>query len=100
VDWFRFWLKGEEDPDPAKAGQYTRWRKMRDQQIAASHAREAEISSGSLELLIGQFVIPSGFAEPKKRAPSGVEGEDSGSLWTMGKNPDHSFRFGMTSTAK
>lgn len=29
VDWFRFWLQGEEDPDPAKAGQYARWRRMR-----------------------------------------------------------------------
>lgn len=29
VDWFRFWLKGEEDPDPAKAEQYTRWRRLR-----------------------------------------------------------------------
>ncbi len=28
VDWFRFWLKGEEDPDPAKAEQYARWRKI------------------------------------------------------------------------
>jgi hypothetical protein len=26
VDWFRFWLKNEEDPDPAKADQYARWR--------------------------------------------------------------------------
>jgi dipeptidyl aminopeptidase/acylaminoacyl peptidase len=26
VDWFRFWLKGEEDPDPAKAEQYARWK--------------------------------------------------------------------------
>ncbi len=46
VDWFRFWLTDEEDPDPAKAAQYARWRKMREQQIAASHAKEAEISSG------------------------------------------------------
>ena len=23
VDWFCFWLKGEEDPDPAKAEQYS-----------------------------------------------------------------------------
>lgn len=30
VDWFRFWLKGEEDPDPAKAEQYARWRKLRE----------------------------------------------------------------------
>jgi dipeptidyl aminopeptidase/acylaminoacyl peptidase len=29
VDWFCFWLKGEEDPDPAKAEQYTRWRHLR-----------------------------------------------------------------------
>jgi dipeptidyl aminopeptidase/acylaminoacyl peptidase len=29
VDWFRFWIKGEEDPDPAKTEQYKRWRTMR-----------------------------------------------------------------------
>jgi len=29
VDWFSFWLKGEEDPDPSKAGQYARWRELR-----------------------------------------------------------------------
>ena len=34
VDWFCFWLKGEEDPDPAKAGQYVRWRELRKQQEA------------------------------------------------------------------
>jgi dipeptidyl aminopeptidase/acylaminoacyl peptidase len=28
VDWFCFWLKGEQDPDPAKAEQYARWNKM------------------------------------------------------------------------
>ena len=31
VDWFVFWLKGEEDQDPEKADQYLRWRKMRRQ---------------------------------------------------------------------
>jgi len=30
VDGFCFWLKGEEDSDPAKAEQYHRWRAMRD----------------------------------------------------------------------
>lgn len=30
VDWFCFWLKGEEDSDPAKAQQYERWRHLRD----------------------------------------------------------------------
>jgi hypothetical protein len=29
VDWFRFWLKDEEDPDPTKAEQYKRWRELR-----------------------------------------------------------------------
>jgi dipeptidyl aminopeptidase/acylaminoacyl peptidase len=29
VDWWRFWLQGYEDPDPAKAEQYSRWRKLR-----------------------------------------------------------------------
>ncbi len=29
VDWFSFWLKGEEDADPAKAEQYARWRELR-----------------------------------------------------------------------
>jgi hypothetical protein len=29
VDWFCFWLKREEDPDPAKAEQYARWRELR-----------------------------------------------------------------------
>ena len=28
VDWFRFWLKNEEDPNPTKAEQYTRWRML------------------------------------------------------------------------
>ena len=29
LDWMKFWLKGEEDPDPIKAEQYTRWRELR-----------------------------------------------------------------------
>jgi dipeptidyl aminopeptidase/acylaminoacyl peptidase len=29
LDWFRFWLKGEEDPVPGKADQYRRWRALR-----------------------------------------------------------------------
>ena len=36
ADWFRFWLKGEEDPDPAKRAQYERWRALRAQQEQAS----------------------------------------------------------------
>ena len=29
VDWFRFWLKGEEDSTPEKAAQYEYWRTLR-----------------------------------------------------------------------
>jgi len=29
VDWMRFWLQDYEDPDPAKAEQYARWRDLR-----------------------------------------------------------------------
>lgn len=29
VDWFCFWLKGEEDSDPAKSQLYARWRELR-----------------------------------------------------------------------
>lgn len=29
LDWFRFWLQGYEDPDPAKRTQYAHWREMK-----------------------------------------------------------------------
>jgi hypothetical protein len=29
LDWFRFWLRDEEDRDPGKTEQYVRWREMR-----------------------------------------------------------------------
>ena len=40
VDWFRFWLKGEEDDDTGKREQYLRWRHLRelDGQNAVSRA--------------------------------------------------------------
>lgn len=34
VDWFDFWLNGHEDPDPSKAEQFARWRKLREMQNA------------------------------------------------------------------
>jgi len=36
IDWFDFWLRGREDPDPAKAAQYARWRAMRTAAPASS----------------------------------------------------------------
>jgi dipeptidyl aminopeptidase/acylaminoacyl peptidase len=29
IDWWRFWLKSEEDSDPSKAQQYAHWRELR-----------------------------------------------------------------------
>src|SRR3546814_20070790 len=29
IDWFRFWLQGYEDSDPAKHEQYKHWRAMK-----------------------------------------------------------------------
>jgi dipeptidyl aminopeptidase/acylaminoacyl peptidase len=42
VDWFCFWLKSEEDPDPAKAEQYTRWRELRKAQERRSTRLDTE----------------------------------------------------------
>lgn len=36
LDWFRFWLQGHSDPDPAKAEQYRRWRQLRERWRAAA----------------------------------------------------------------
>ncbi|MBN9464801.1 Atxe2 family lasso peptide isopeptidase [Brevundimonas sp.] len=36
LDWFRFWLQDYEDPDPARAEQYRRWREMRAARDAAA----------------------------------------------------------------
>ena len=41
VDWYCFWLKGEEDPDPAKAEQYKRWRELRKLQDANGAVQKA-----------------------------------------------------------
>jgi hypothetical protein len=30
LDWFRFWLKHEEDVAPSKRDQYTRWHRLRE----------------------------------------------------------------------
>ncbi len=43
VDWFCFWLKGEEDTDSTKIQQYLRWRKLRAlEEKQAMHSKESE----------------------------------------------------------
>ena len=41
IDWFRYWLQGYEDPDPAKTEQYARWRELRRLQEANEGIRTA-----------------------------------------------------------
>jgi len=46
VDWFRFWLQDYEDPDPAKAEQYKRWRGLRELQVEnEKNSTAAQVSS-------------------------------------------------------
>lgn len=40
VDWFRFWLKGEEDPDAQKRDQYSLWERLRDQRSTENRAKQ------------------------------------------------------------
>jgi dipeptidyl aminopeptidase/acylaminoacyl peptidase len=41
LDWFSFWLRGEEDPDPRKAEQYVRWGRLRSENLR-KHSAEAQ----------------------------------------------------------
>jgi dipeptidyl aminopeptidase/acylaminoacyl peptidase len=40
LDWFNFWLRGIEDPDPAKTAQYERWHVLRGQHEAELEREE------------------------------------------------------------
>lgn len=45
LDWFRFWLKDEEDPNPQKAEQYARWRKLR--KLHEEHIKNGKAAKAS-----------------------------------------------------
>jgi hypothetical protein len=40
VDWFRFWLQGYEDPNPAKIDQYSRWKVLHEGARATQAERQ------------------------------------------------------------
>src|SRR5260370_38249911 len=46
VDWFRFWLKGEERSDPATRDQYTRWSEMRQRGLTRDSASARQPAIG------------------------------------------------------
>jgi len=61
VDWFRFWLQGYEDPDPAKSEQYGRWEGLR--QLRLDYATETSSQSQSSEYnLSWKYVDPFRYA--------------------------------------
>jgi hypothetical protein len=43
IDWFRFWLQDQEDPDSSKQAQYARWREMRGQLSQLASRRVARL---------------------------------------------------------
>ena len=45
LDWFRFWLQDAEDPDPARSGQYLRWRRLAARASSAQPRRDRSQSS-------------------------------------------------------
>lgn len=48
LDWFRFWLKGEVDPNPAKAEQYRRWRMLGQSEPASTALTQRSTSAISI----------------------------------------------------
>jgi dipeptidyl aminopeptidase/acylaminoacyl peptidase len=49
LDWFRFWLKGEGDPDPAKAEQYSRWNRLRNERATGPRKTAAPAGEAASE---------------------------------------------------
>jgi dipeptidyl aminopeptidase/acylaminoacyl peptidase len=47
VDWFDFWLNGNEDSDPVKRDQYRRWEKLCDLQMANNPHRQLSCLSST-----------------------------------------------------
>jgi dipeptidyl aminopeptidase/acylaminoacyl peptidase len=45
LDWFLYWLRGEADPDPAKASQYARWSELGRRGHASDTARTQSSTS-------------------------------------------------------
>lgn len=48
LDWFRFWLKDEIDPDPAKAEQYRRWEGYRRSAAGSGSSQPRTQASASI----------------------------------------------------
>jgi hypothetical protein len=49
VDWFSFWLLGQEDGADGKVSQYTRWRQMRDVIEATNRSKPQHSTAGTTE---------------------------------------------------
>jgi len=58
VDWMNFWLRGKEDPDPAKAEQYKRWRMIREKNEQRK-AEEAKLGKAPTKTTTAQTTSPA-----------------------------------------
>lgn len=56
VDWFNFWLRGVEDPDPAEAEQYERWRGL----CRLSRGQPARERSGKCRAALPRYISGTG----------------------------------------
>jgi len=61
VDWMNFWIQGKEDPDPAKAEQYKRWRMIREknEQRKAEQAKLGKTNGTSTTAAFGMPTPPA-----------------------------------------
>ena len=78
VDWYRFWLKGEEAPGEEKADQYLRWRRMRDH--FQGTVAKADDNSGHSDR-VGSCSCVSDVGRPRyiKRSPEDIQNGTSSS---------------------
>ena len=44
LDWFAFWLNGQENPGEGKAAQYERWKKLKAESSGASEKPAGAVS--------------------------------------------------------
>ena len=75
VDWMNFWLEGKEDPDPAKAEQYKRWRMIREKNEQRK-AEEAKLGKTNGTSTTAAFGMPTPPAQTQTSAAPAAEVPD------------------------
>jgi dipeptidyl aminopeptidase/acylaminoacyl peptidase len=82
VDWMNFWLQNREDPDPAKAEQYKRWRMIRErnEQRKAEEAKLGKVATNpTTPQSISPAATPTPPAQPRTQNASQTSTQTQGS---------------------